>query len=403
MTIAEDFLMGPPNWRRAPVTVFGFTTHKRRSIDGYEARNALLTYPIRKQQYTIDFQSSDEKNYLMGKLYAGVHKIWGVPLWGFGSVLTSEASSGQPVLQVDTTSSFFADGQTVCLFDAYNNYELETIVSSTASAITLSGNLVSTWAAGTEVYPILQGYIRSKLLLPLRSSIYGGVAIQQRESYDDAITRLLGSHSFGSHRGYDVFNKEPNWVSGMRFHIQRDVTTFKTLAIEYTKTYQTESDLTLEFDHLLFSRAELYDMVGFFNSKLGEWKQFWIPTWTKDVVVTAAIGASDTTLTIEDIDYEDKWSGNVTTGKWLYFLLTNGTEVIREVTGWPSDTELEIDSALGVAVSAEELPYMVCSFLIASRFNSDELEVAHRTTQVSEITLNTLSLAEDPMLTTTTT
>jgi hypothetical protein len=294
-------------------------------------------------------------------------------------------------------------GTPVCVFSSYSSYELEEILSVTGSSITLTGNLVSTWPIGTEVYPVLQGYIDAKVTASNKTSIYGGLGLRQREAFDEDAERLLGSHGFSKFNGFDLFNRKPNWASGMQIRTQRRIFNQKTLAIEYVKNYQAESDLLLKFNHTLFSKAELYEVISFFNSKLGKWKQFWIPTWTKDIIVTAAIGSSDTTLTIEDIDYQNSWSGNVTVGKWLYFLLPDGTEEIREVTGWPSATSITISSSLGVDVSAEELPFLLCSFLVASRFNSDELEVQHLTSQISEITFNSMSLADDPMVTTTTT
>jgi hypothetical protein len=250
---------------------------------------------------------------------------------------------------------------------------------------------------------MLQGYVDARAVMSQETSIYGGVAIKQRDVYDEDVTRILGSHNFEEHNGYYVFNKEPNWADGVKTNIQRRVEVFKALAIEYVKTYQSESDLLLQFDHLFVSKLELYEMVSFFNAMLGRWKPFWIPTWTKDIVVTEQIADSDTTLTIEDMDYGSSWSSNETVGKWIYFLLPDNTEAIREVTGWPTATTITIDSGLGVDVSEEALPYMVSSFLVASRFNSDELEINHMTSQVSEVSFNTISLPDETMSTTTTT
>jgi hypothetical protein len=347
--------------------------------------------------------SSQERNYAMHSLYGKSAKLWGIPLWGFGSPLTAQASSGQPTLQVDTTLSFFEDGQIVCLYDDLDSYELEEIVSSTVSSITLSGNLASTWPTGTVVYPILQGYIEPNDQVSQTTSIYGGLEIKQREVYDEDITRLLGSHSFGDHHGMSVFNLEPNWASPIRLNLFQNIRKIKGIVLEYLKTYQSESDMSFEYSHLLCSKAETRDIVSFFIAMRGRWHQFWIPTWMKDIVVTSEIGSSDTTIDIEDIDYVNTWATNDMVGKKLYFLLPGGTEEIRNVTGWPSSTSLTMDSSLGVDVNELELPSLVSSFLIPSRFNTDELEVLHKSANVSEVSFTTISLPDDSMTTTTTT
>lgn len=403
MTIAEDFFMLPPQWSDRVVTVLGFNTRIRKAITGYEARNALLEYPMRKQEYLVEFMSSQERNYAFRELYGESAKLWGIPLWGFGSPLTSQASSGQPTLAVDTTLSFFEDGQTVCLYDDFDTYELEEIVSSTDNSITLSGNLVSTWPTGTVVYPVLQGYIEANSQITQKTSIYGGIEIKQREVFDPDITRLLGSHSFSDHHGMPVFNLEPNWASEVRVNLSQHVRTIKGIVLEYAKTYQSESDVSFEYNHLLCSKADTRAIVSFFMDMRGRWHQFWVPTWMKDIVVTSAIGSSDTTITIEDIDYVNTWATNDTVGKKLYFLLPSGSEKIRDVTGWPTTTSLTMDSSLGEAVSEGELPVLVSSFLMPSRFNNDELEVIHNSANVAEVAFTTMSLPDDSMTTTTTT
>jgi hypothetical protein len=403
MTIAEDFFMLPPSWDSSVRSIFEFKTSIRKAITGYEARNALLEYVIRRQEYSIKYRSSEERNYALGKLYRGIEKLWGIPFWGFGSPLTAEASDGQPILSVDTTSTFYEVGQLVCVFEDYDNYEVEIIQSKTSSSITLSGNLVDTWPLGTLVYPILQGYIDSKNKIEQETSIYGGMEIKQREVIDDSITREEGSYSYETHRGFFVFNRQPNWASGVKLNVGKKIEVFKGLVIEYAKTYQDESEIILDFEHLFVSRAELYEVVSFFIGMRGRWGAFWVPTWTKDVVITAAIGSSDTTIQIEDIDYEDAWSENMATGRWLYFLLPNNTEIIRKVVGWPSSTQVTIGTSLGVGISTDQLKHTICSFLLASRFNSDELSVEHLTTVASTVTIDTHSLPDDKMWSTTTT
>ena len=121
------------------------------------------------------------------------------------------------------------------------------------------------------------------------------------------------------------------------------------------------------------------------------------------MVVTAAIDASDDTLTIEDIKYGTYWLPNDTTGRHLCLVYPDGTHVCRKVLGAPDADTLALDAALGKACPAGDLGSLLVSFLHFVRFNEDEIEIHYHTTTVATTTLGIRTIEAEITTTTTTT
>jgi hypothetical protein len=144
-------------------------------------------------------------------------------------------------------------------------------------------------------------------------------------------------------------------------------------------------------------------MRGFFNAQMGKWNQLWVPSWQRDVVITGAISAADKTITIEDIDYANSWSGSTIVGKYLFLLLPDGTKLYREIVGWPSSTQLTLNYAVGYDIAADEVSHILGSFLLPGRLEVDEMSMEYHRPNVAEVKLRCQSIHTAVASTTTTT
>jgi hypothetical protein len=216
------------------------------------------------------------------------------------------------------------------------------------------------------------------------TSAYGGASVMFKEAWESGITHELGSHSFPTYMSTNLFNKNPNWGDGFKMSFNRPFEYLQKYGVQVRYVREAESETLLEGSYLWNGVDECGEAKGFFNECKGKWKQFLSPTWQKDVVVTGAISASDDYLTIEDIEYSAYWSANTSIGKYLYILFPDGTGICREVTGWPTDTRINLDSAIGEDIGVEALPYVLVSFLLPCRFNIDELEMRYYKPFVAE-------------------
>ena len=212
--------------------------------------------------------------------------------------------------------------------------------------------------------------------------------------------------TWGTYQDYAVMTERPNWATALTQNFITDVNVLQYLGIGRAWSQQAETGIAWEAEFLLDSRAAIKGLRDAFDARKGRWGAFWCPTWQGDVIVTGAIGATDTTLTIEDMEYGTYWgaAGYEVTGRYLAIRLSDGTMIYRRVMGWPSSTSLAIDQSLGVEVAEAELGSLLVSFLLFARFDMDEIELEYLTETVAQTKLRFRSVAaEAASLTMTTT
>jgi hypothetical protein len=180
-----------------------------------------------------------------------------------------------------------------------------------------------------------------------------------------------------------------------------EITRFLMKSLDYS--YVAEGVISIKNVHRLYSRADAYEIVKFFDEQCGRWGDFWFPSWQDDIVLTSTFLSSDTVLNIEDIEWSDYWRHSKCSGRYLYVLLPSGTEIIRKIVSAPSSTSIQVDSAMGTTITS--LQNVICCFLYMGRFKMDELSLTWLTESVVEIELNftTTNDNEDVIITTTTT
>jgi hypothetical protein len=330
--------------------------------------------------------------------------VFGVPVWGDQGSLTAQATAGQGYVDLTNIDKMhFEVGGLAVLYNDWDDYEVVEIYSMTTTRLTLDGTLVNTWPSGSVIYPVLHMTMEDNVPFGKVTSAYGGASVSFKEAWEDTITRKIFSHNFPMYKGYYVFNKEPNWIDGMSLGLSRPVEMLQNLGVQIIYTREPESEYALEAKYLWNGVSECSEIRGFFDTTLGKWKQFWTPTWQRDVVITGAISSSDTTITIEDIEYASYWAQNTIIGRYLFILLPDGTELYRKVVGWPSDTQLTLGSQIGYNVSADYVDRVLVSFLLPTRFEIDTMEMAYIKPFVSETSVRIQSIHDETMSYTTTT
>jgi hypothetical protein len=98
-----------------------------------------------------------------------------------------------------------------------------------------------------------------------------------------------------------------------------------------------------------------------------------MPSYNNDLQITSDIGASDTEITITDIDFSDYY---ITAE--IMILLKDGTRYYRSVTGSVDNgngTEDLTISSIGTTVTTSEIDMI--SIMTLSRFDTDRFEFNH--------------------------
>jgi len=380
-----------------------FDTNILRTIYGFEQRAALLGWPRKTVKYNVAFMSQADYAYFMRTMRNYQGQVFGVPIWGQQGVLTAQAPASQFYVDLTGVDQMdFEVGANCVVYADRDTYDIREISSMTSTRLNFSVGLSNTWPIGSTVYPMIHGTVEQNIPLQKRTSAYGGASLVFKEAWDDDITHGLGSHTFPEYQGYSVLDTEPNWAGNVRLSIARASEYLRNFGVQIRYTREQESELQLDLGYLWAGIDECAEIRGFFHDCRGKWRQFWCPSWQRDIEITGAIAPADDFLTIEDIDYSASWAISHIIGKYLFLMLPDGTKLYRKVIGWPSATQLNLSSAVGHTVPASQAHLTLASFLLPSRFEVDEMEMTYHRPHVVTTRVRMQSLMDENMTTTTT-
>ena len=202
---------------------------------------------------------------------------------------------------------------------------------------------------------------------------------------------------------HDVFGEEPNWTEPVPQEFTHDYDFSRNIGVGVSFSQFIETAVRLNGEWLFQSKADIQEFKDFFADKIGMLEGFWIPTWQSDLVVTAAIDATDAQLTIEDIGYADSWLNNAVYGRHIAIIFPDGTQVYRKIQGAPSSTTVALGAAVGKACRLEDLQSLLVSFLAFVRFDQDKEEREYETPSVARCSLRFKTISDEMTASTTTT
>lgn len=402
MTDVNEYFLIRPDWAGSVLFYKRWRTGVQRTIVDGEKCSALFTWPRRTLSYDTVAVEYSETAYIKRKIYKNLHNVWGIPYWQDRTVLTVEAANGQAVLNVASTQyrNFEIGGQCVLLLDQ-NSYEIGTIQNFTVDQVTLSANLADTWPVGIEVYPILKCRIRTEQGFNLLSAQVGKIHIEAKEEYDEIIRHIPNIDDFLIYEDWPVFDVLLNWGETVRVSFLHDYEGLSFLGKTCSLFHWDETAFRFDAEYLIFGKAEIQRLLDFFDVHQGRWGKFWYSTEVSDVVITAPFVLGAVELTIEPIEYPSYWLGQ-RSGSYIKLLWPDGTFTCHSVVLASADT-ITIDPAVDKGCTAEQLSYLLVSFLTLCRFSQDEIEMEYLSNSVANTKLSCRTTLIDVAVTTTTT
>jgi len=340
-----------------------------------EKRSALYTWPRVKLSSEYAFQGSTKRAWMRRNLL-NLEDLWEIPLWHDETALTAQAASGQKILTVGATNyrHFYPGRECILIGSSFESYETGTIDTvDSATQITLVDNLASTWPIGTLVIPLYSFRVTSPQELQSLDRPRQSTAFEATEAFESSrsFSYTLPTPTLDTYEGYDIIPFNPHTSLVSRYAHPYDL--LQSLGLGYPYTHRDVTVISLETFFVEAQGSDAWDLLEFFDSRMGRLNPFWCPTWNKDIVVTSAIGAADVTLIIEDIEWAAFYENNDMIGTYIYIRLPDQSYVCREITSAPTSTSIVIDSAIGTAVGADELDALRISFLLLARFGIDEI------------------------------
>ena len=138
---------------------YGYETNVLTSWGGMEQRIALRKHPRGAVEFGFRLADNWESQRANALLYRKHAKLWAVPLWHYGTKITSDALIGATEISAVTDGVPFTDplqfGQYALLWRSARSFELVTLFGIHATTVDLAVPLQATWAqVGTWLLPV---------------------------------------------------------------------------------------------------------------------------------------------------------------------------------------------------------------------------------------------------------
>lgn len=382
-----------PDWTNGIVERMSWKTDVLQSYDMREQRRALRIAPRKTIEFEAFFTAA-ERRYAETLIWGWGARNWALPIWYDGQELSASLPLGSTSISIDTATRDYAAGSLAMLIGDAFNYETLEVESVSSGSITLARPTSVTWPAGTRVYPARTARMPDRATIPRWSGDASGlrVGFSLMEPVD-----YTASGGATTYRGYPVIDRRPNWVGGLSIDLQRKLAELDNLV--GIQEFDDESGLPSSVQSVrwtLTSREELDAVRQLLYALRGRQGAGWMPTWTIDMIVTAAIDTSATAIDIEFMAYTNQI--NVATGRRdIRIELANGTVFHRRITGasqLSATTErLTIDTPLGQTVQPSEIAQV--SFMALKRLDSDDVDIAYWTGSIAEVAVAMRSFQHD--------
>jgi len=130
-------------------------------------------------------------------------------------------------------------------------------------------------------------------------------------------------------------------------------------------------------------------ILDFFLRRGGRCREFFMPTWEDDIVLTNALDSADTRLEIDGVDFAAFWTQDrVRDMAGVAIVPRSGDVIFRKITDIAAESGIsyiEVDQAIGVDMSLDDILY-IC-WVPLWRLSSDTLTQRWVTNGVCQMAL----------------
>lgn len=383
----------PPNWAEPVRERLNWLTDVLLTQSGIEQRIGLRAAPRRGLEYALATLNRHETNRLETVLIGWQARIFAVPVWTDVQTLAAPLAAGSLSIPCTTADYEFAAGGLALLWRAHDDYEALEILSVDVAALTLKSATLADWPAGTRVYPIRLGMLpqRQGFTRATGHHVTGQVAF----SFVDN-PGVAAADSGDTYAGYRVYLGRTNWREPVEIEAQRQLETldYETGA-PWVDDLSGLATLLKSWRWTLQSRSEIVALRGWLAARGGRRVPFWSASQAVDLEVIAAIGASDSAITVRNIGYASYLDGRADR-RHLVIETLDGARHYRAITASSeidaASESLTIDATLGVTLQPADIASV--RFMHLVRLDSDEVEIEWHTSQVAECSTMLRSLPQ---------
>jgi len=184
-----------PRWDNDVILKRRFVTVIVAAEEGDEQRSGIHPTPAHSLSYNLITRNIAETTYLKRRFNKYINKVWAVPVWPYNMELTSEATAGSNVLNVNSafyreldsisSNNEYAD---VILVADYKTTESGEIVSFDETSIILAQPLSSTWKQGSKLYPLMKATLNYAINLESLTPDNAKINFEFHESFRSIVS-----------------------------------------------------------------------------------------------------------------------------------------------------------------------------------------------------------------------
>lgn len=373
----------PPNWQNTVIERIEFRTDLLRKFDGSEQRTALRADGA---HWSWEFRwnaSGRAKRLLENVLYQWAARVWALPIFPQGQALATGINPGDLVIPVSTANTdYHADG--LAFLQDINEpevFEAVEILSLDATTITAKRPVTGTWGAGTYIYPARTG----RLTKTAPASRFTGDHLYGTASFRLEEQLVVTPATETTYRGYPLQTTKPEWAQDPTIEYARRIAVIDLgIGVPAVDDQSGLAEPVVAFRWAFTSRAAVQAFRAWLFARRGRQKALWLPSFSDDLVVTAAVSAAATNLDVQACGIKNYVAAGVNR-RDIRIQMTDGTVYYRRTSAHvevDANTErLTMDTPLGVNYTAADFAQV--SWMQLARLDADAIEIAHWTGEVS--------------------
>ena len=383
------------NWKDGFETSYELRTEIIQSENGREQRIATRQTPRKGFRFNSIVHEANFREFIRQMNFWQGRSTIVAEYTKFGR-LAADAVAGEAYLVMESTPDWMMPGGLLVLLDKQGNSLLRTIDEIDGNTVALTGIVDGEWSAGMKVYKGVPGRIATQIQATQHTNRTATVAVifdadPGRETYPDAGVGSI------QHRGREVLLKRPNWDTSPTpsFEVNREVIDYGTGTIDFVLPFDF-NDRFHKAEYVGRDIADVDAIERFYHRVMGQQVEFFMPTFTEDLVIMATVPATTSSLRISgpetardfalDIVYKDLiiWFHD---GSYLMRTVQDIYEV-TDIVG--NDTIIQVTEPFAFAMTPDSIR-QIC-WMPLWRLASDTLTLSHLTDEVAEFALTMKTL-----------
>jgi hypothetical protein len=385
------------NWS-SPITLkSSFATNVRReSIPGSITRDSARDCGQRSIKFNILPFDDSRQTWDAFREVNPPGTILGIPLWcEEGVYLTADAAIGATTLSVSAVD--FIDWRNEAVLWKFDDsaYEGIQIEGTSGATITLSSALQSAFKAGDEVLPLIRGFQIDDYAEELQSYETSAIQLTFVEDLAHAgAPSMTGALNAATYLGLPVLPLIAEWGEAPKMNIGQG-THIVSSGINRQALATLRQYIRQRISHRIGcdGRQNRATIWQFFHDRGGRWQRFWLPGFKNELLLSADVGANDTTLQLKNFSAFSSRFNHGGEIRRAIFITCNDQWWIRQVINLSGGTNrVTIDADIGTALPAS---ITKIGLLPLVQFATDDIQIECQSPLVSTATLTFTELERE--------